>query len=87
MYYTKFVDNKKIKVPLSFPPENVGRFVVETVPEDDLLPNIITPFINWTDMFKNVNEEFGERELQALNNGQCIDTKAANAIIKGTKVF
>ena len=46
-----------------------------------------TPFISCADEFKEVNEEFGEREKQALKNGRCMDSKAGTSMIKGTKMF
>ena len=45
------------------------------------------PLFNCSGVFQDMNEEFGEREKQALKNGRCVDTKAETAFIKGTKVF
>ena len=47
-----------------------------------------THLINCTGvLFKNMNEEFDEREQQALMNGRCINSTAATSMIKGTEMF
>ena len=83
-YYEIYENGQLKKIPFDIP-DNVGRFAVVN---STLKSNwSYTPFINCTGVFKDVNEDFGERERQALKNGHCMDTNAATAMIKGTKVF
>ena len=81
VYYEKYDDSlqKYIKIPFQIP-ANVGRFAA-LIDIDPYTERTYNPFINCTDVFKDVNEEFGEREQKALNNGYCVDPTAETSII------
>ena len=83
LWYEKLENDQFVKTKVPFDiPKHVGRFMVvnDTGKWIGRLSNTekwtYTPLTNCTGLFNDVNEEFGEREQQALKNGHCLDTNA-----------